>query len=214
MIARSRSCPWGCATPAGKAPATRHHATNVLRAGGSDCSPRCRPIRLTLLVGTYAQDHALGPGRMTEAGRGFRRHLPNSIPLPHPSWRSRHWAAQNPVVRGGGAAEYCAPPYGRHSPRCPATFRPSTIGHSTRSIAGFVELLEGAGSVDMVVDIRKTPRSRTNPHFTLDTLPEALSPCPNWLRPYRGTRWQAGEIPDDRARGQRVLDQPELPQLC
>jgi uncharacterized protein (DUF488 family) len=49
-----------------------------------------------------------------------------------------------------------------------------TIGHSTRSIAGFVELLK-VGSVDMVVDIRKTPRSRTNPHFNLDTLLEALS---------------------------------------
>ncbi len=49
-----------------------------------------------------------------------------------------------------------------------------TIGHSTRSIAEFVELLK-VGSVGLVVDIRKTPRSRTNPQFNIDALPEALS---------------------------------------
>jgi uncharacterized protein (DUF488 family) len=49
-----------------------------------------------------------------------------------------------------------------------------TIGHSTRSIAEFVALLQ-QGQVDLVVDIRSTPRSRTNPQFNLDALPEALS---------------------------------------
>ncbi|MEG3145199.1 DUF488 domain-containing protein [Sphingomonas sp. RT2P30] len=49
-----------------------------------------------------------------------------------------------------------------------------TIGHSTRSIAEFVELLR-RGRVALVVDIRSTPRSRTNPQFNLDALPEALS---------------------------------------
>ena len=49
-----------------------------------------------------------------------------------------------------------------------------TVGHSTRSIAEFVELLQ-QGRVDLVVDIRSTPRSRTNPQFNLDALPEALS---------------------------------------
>src|SRR5271167_5203614 len=49
-----------------------------------------------------------------------------------------------------------------------------TIGHSTRSIAEFVELLK-VGSVRLVVDIRKTPRSRTNPQFNIDALPEWLS---------------------------------------
>ena len=49
-----------------------------------------------------------------------------------------------------------------------------TIGHSTRTIAEFVELLRH-GQVDLVVDIRSTPRSRTNPQFNLDALPEALS---------------------------------------
>ncbi|MEG3148205.1 DUF488 domain-containing protein [Sphingomonas sp. RT2P30] len=49
-----------------------------------------------------------------------------------------------------------------------------TIGHSTRSIAEFVELLQ-QGQVDLVVDIRSTPRSRTNSQFNLNALPEALS---------------------------------------
>lgn len=49
-----------------------------------------------------------------------------------------------------------------------------TIGHSTRTIAAFVDLLK-AGRVDLLVDIRTTPRSRTNPQFNLDVLPDALA---------------------------------------
>jgi uncharacterized protein (DUF488 family) len=47
-----------------------------------------------------------------------------------------------------------------------------TVGHSRRSTEAFVALLK-TGRVDLVVDIRCTPRSRTNPQFNLDTLPEA-----------------------------------------
>lgn len=53
-------------------------------------------LALTLLVGTYAQENALGPGRMTERMRTFREFLPKYFPLPHPSWRSRMWVAANP----------------------------------------------------------------------------------------------------------------------
>lgn len=49
-----------------------------------------------------------------------------------------------------------------------------TIGHSTRTIPEFVELLR-VGAVDMVVDIRSVPRSRTNPQYNLDALPDALA---------------------------------------
>ena len=79
------------------------------RAGGGDAPPRkeCAPLwrdrllgelpdlRLTLLVGTYAQAHVLGPGSMTERVRDFRDYLPGHFPLPHPSWRSRIWAERN-----------------------------------------------------------------------------------------------------------------------
>jgi uncharacterized protein (DUF488 family) len=49
-----------------------------------------------------------------------------------------------------------------------------TIGHSTRSAAELIELLRRAG-VDLLVDIRTAPRSRFNPQFNADVLPEALA---------------------------------------
>lgn len=49
-----------------------------------------------------------------------------------------------------------------------------TIGHSTRSVEEFVELLQTAG-VGLIADVRTVPRSRTNPQFNRDTLPDALS---------------------------------------
>jgi len=49
-----------------------------------------------------------------------------------------------------------------------------TIGHSTRTIPEFVELLR-VGGVEMVVDVRSIPRSRTNPQFNLDALPGELA---------------------------------------
>lgn len=49
-----------------------------------------------------------------------------------------------------------------------------TVGHSTKSIAQFVELLR-AGKVEFVVDVRSIARSRTNPQYNLDALPAALA---------------------------------------
>jgi uncharacterized protein (DUF488 family) len=49
-----------------------------------------------------------------------------------------------------------------------------TIGHSTRSIPEFVDLLRSA-SVTIVVDVRTVPRSRTNPQYNRDSLPATLS---------------------------------------
>jgi uracil-DNA glycosylase len=68
------------------------------RSGGGDAPPRreCVPlwrdqllrllpaVRLTLLVGSYAQQHVLGP---------------EYFPIPHPSWRSRIWEDKNPWFR-------------------------------------------------------------------------------------------------------------------
>lgn len=56
-----------------------------------------------------------------------------------------------------------------------------TIGHSTRTIPEFVDLLR-LGEVDMVADIRTVPRSRTNPQYNLDVLPDALA------------EWQIGHV--------------------
>jgi uncharacterized protein (DUF488 family) len=48
-----------------------------------------------------------------------------------------------------------------------------TIGHSTRTLDEFLGLLKAHGVTD-VIDIRTIPRSRTNPQFNEETLPQAL----------------------------------------
>ena len=84
---------------------------------GGDAPPRpeCAPlwhaplrahlknVRLTLLVGSYAQAHDLGARRrasMTETVRRFRDYLPEYFVLPHPSWRTLGWARRNPWFEG------------------------------------------------------------------------------------------------------------------
>lgn len=62
----------------------------------SDLLARMPALRLTLLVGNYAQIDALGPGKMIDRVRSFREYLPRYLPLPHPSWRSQGWAKNNP----------------------------------------------------------------------------------------------------------------------
>jgi uracil-DNA glycosylase len=67
------------------------------------CAPTWHPrllplmpaVELTLLVGSYAQTHALGPGRMTDRVAAFRTFLPHYLPLPHPSWRTGAWERRN-----------------------------------------------------------------------------------------------------------------------
>ncbi len=56
-------------------------------------------VELTLLVGSYAQDWALGPrakGNMTETVRAWRDYAPDYLPMPHPSWRNTGWLKRNP----------------------------------------------------------------------------------------------------------------------
>jgi len=48
-----------------------------------------------------------------------------------------------------------------------------TIGHSTRSIGELLALLQQV-NVDLLVDVRSIPRSRTNPQFNADALPGPL----------------------------------------
>jgi uncharacterized protein (DUF488 family) len=54
-------------------------------------------------------------------------------------------------------------------------FRLYTIGHSTHTIAELVALLQQV-AVELLVDVRAFPRSRTNPQFNEDTLPGSLAP--------------------------------------
>lgn len=58
-----------------------------------------KTVRLTILVGQYAQARYLDPGRsrsMTDAVRDYAKALPRYFPLPHPSWRSTMWQRRNP----------------------------------------------------------------------------------------------------------------------
>jgi uracil-DNA glycosylase len=77
-------------------------------SGDSPPRPECAPLwrerliaamsglRLTLLVGSYAQTHVLGRGSVTERVRDFAAYLPEYFPLPHPSWRVSVWSRNNP----------------------------------------------------------------------------------------------------------------------
>jgi uracil-DNA glycosylase len=79
-------------------------------AGDNPPRPECAPlwharlraalpdIRLTLLVGQYAQKAYLKPHGwtgMTGAVRGFGSYPTALFPLPHPSWRSTGWMRRN-----------------------------------------------------------------------------------------------------------------------
>ena len=50
-----------------------------------------------------------------------------------------------------------------------------TIGHSTRTLEEFVLLLK-TYEVTMILDVRSIPRSRHNPQFNKETLPNTLKP--------------------------------------
>ena len=72
-----------------------------------ECAPAWQPrfraalpsIRLTLLVGSYAQNFYLGAARkssVAETVRAWRDYLPEFFPLPHPSWRNLGWQKRHP----------------------------------------------------------------------------------------------------------------------
>lgn len=56
-------------------------------------------IRLTVLIGQYAQTWHLGSARgatLTDTVRNWRRYLPGTFVLPHPSPRNIRWFSANP----------------------------------------------------------------------------------------------------------------------
>jgi uracil-DNA glycosylase len=71
-----------------------------------ECAPHWHPklrarlpaVRLTLLVGSYAQGYYLGARRkktLAETVRSRSEYLPEFFPLPHPSPRNRRWMKNN-----------------------------------------------------------------------------------------------------------------------
>ncbi len=71
-----------------------------------ECAPQWHPrvfehleVRLTLLIGQYAQARYLGERlgkNLTETVRNWRAYGAATLPLPHPSPRNRRWLANNP----------------------------------------------------------------------------------------------------------------------
>ena len=75
-----------------------------------ECAPRWHgrllqtmtDIKLTLLIGTYAQTHYLrgkNERTLTETVKNFKSYLPDFFVLPHPSPRNNIWMAKNPWFR-------------------------------------------------------------------------------------------------------------------
>ncbi|MEZ5997001.1 MAG: uracil-DNA glycosylase family protein, partial [Hyphomonadaceae bacterium] len=71
-----------------------------------ECAPLWRPkllpllenVRLTLLVGQYAQKYHLGAAvrpTLGETVRAWRDYPSEVMPLPHPSWRNSAWLSRN-----------------------------------------------------------------------------------------------------------------------
>ena len=81
-----------------------------------------------------------------------------------------------------------------------------TIGHSTRPIAEFLELLQAQG-IKLLVDVRTIPRSRHNPQYNTETLAaDAEQPSHSLRSPARARRSSSREKGFHQHRmGKRVL---------
>ena len=80
------------------------------KAGDLPPRPECAPtwrrkllsrlpkVKLSLIIGRYAQAHHLPGGRasLTELVRSWRDYWPHTVPLPHPSPRNNMWIKRNP----------------------------------------------------------------------------------------------------------------------
>lgn len=100
-------------------------------------------LRLTVLIGTYAQKHYLGAAakkNLTETVRAYRDYGPGRIPLVHPSPLNFRWQATPGYCSAGSTPAACSSAYRcrtrpspRHS-RHPAGQRPGIdqVSPSTR----------------------------------------------------------------------------------
>ena len=77
-----------------------------------------------------------------------------------------------------------------------------TIGHSTRPIEAFIELLY-AHHIQFLVDVRATPYSRRNPQFSTDALAESLAKAGLRSRHMPGLGGRRKSRPDSVNRGWR-----------
>jgi uncharacterized protein (DUF488 family) len=74
-----------------------------------------------------------------------------------------------------------------------------TIGHSSRSIDDFLQLLR-SNEVRRVIDVRSFPRSRTNPQYNVDVLPGTLAASGiayEHVKSLGGKRPRQKDVPED-----------------
>src|SRR5713101_7378120 len=108
-----RAWPTASVLIVGQAPGRRVHESGVPWNDPSgdllprpECAPHWHPklrahlpaIRLTLLIGSYAQAYYLGSRRketLAKTVRARAEYLPEFFPLPHPSPRNRLWMKKN-----------------------------------------------------------------------------------------------------------------------
>jgi uncharacterized protein (DUF488 family) len=72
-----------------------------------------------------------------------------------------------------------------------------TIGHGTRQLHDFIELVKSV-AVTLIVDVRTVPRSRTNPQYNHEVLPQSLEPFGigyEHIASLGGLRGRAREVP-------------------
>jgi uncharacterized protein (DUF488 family) len=72
-----------------------------------------------------------------------------------------------------------------------------TVGHSTRPIDAFIDLLQ-AHEIERLIDVRTIPRSRRHPHFEKDRLSESLKEVGIVYRHLRGLGGLRRPRPDSR----------------
>lgn len=75
-----------------------------------------------------------------------------------------------------------------------------TIGHSTHPLDEFIGILQNHG-IEFLVDVRTIPRSRTNPQFNKDSVPERLKAAEIDYR-------HIAELGGLRSRQKAVIDSP------
>jgi hypothetical protein len=94
----SLSCRWASAFREPARPAICRPGLNVCPLGANNSCPALKSLRLTLVIGQYAQVfHLPGAGRsLTETVQNWRDHWPEVVPLPHSSPRNNIWMKRNP----------------------------------------------------------------------------------------------------------------------
>ena len=124
--------------------------------------------------------------------------------------RSPKSVRSSPIVLESEAATGIKQPARRRAKAKQNSIVIFTVGHSTRAIEEFEDLLLAHG-VKQLVDIRTIPRSRHNPQFNGDRLPGSLKKSWNSL-PSHAWTWRF------EARASRFhqfgMAQCQLPRFC